>query len=416
MPLTSRRHYANAAPQLSLATAMTASSSQVVVATDFTGWPAAPFYASLDLGTASAEIVLVTSVSGPVATLDPAGRGCDGTTAVSHAAGATFDFTVIAKDLDEANAHSSSSAGVHGVTGNIVGDTDTQVLSGKTLASPTLTGTTVLGATTLNGDIDNSAGHKFTGNPALIGQAAASGNKPLSLRDHTGSEKASVDETGNFSGLSVAGILKPTVFANATARDAAITSPADGMVVYLSDSDTLYVYKASSSAWSAVGSGGGSSNAPKAITLDPTLAASSTSFGVSNQNAYFRILGSGSWNISSIGFIVVTSAGNVSVAAYADNGSDAPGVLLKASAVFPCPAAGFGASIALGSTVTVNGGGWLAISWSTSTAKFGSAATPVTTLPNWRMVTNNGGPGTFVSNPTSLGTPASSPVIALWGI
>jgi hypothetical protein len=40
--------------------------------------------------------------------------------------------------------HTGASSGVHGITGSVVGTTDTQTLSGKTLSSATLSGTTTL--------------------------------------------------------------------------------------------------------------------------------------------------------------------------------------------------------------------------------------------------------------------------------
>ncbi len=45
------------------------------------------------------------------------------------------------------------------------------------------------------------------------------------------------------------------VFADATARDAAITSPSEGMFVYLTGTNALQFYD--SSAWTAFTSGGG---------------------------------------------------------------------------------------------------------------------------------------------------------------
>jgi hypothetical protein len=49
------------------------------------------------------------------------------------------------------------------------------------------------------------------------------------------------------------------VFADATARDAAITSPSEGMFVYLTGTDALQFYD--SSAWTAFTSGGGGGGA-----------------------------------------------------------------------------------------------------------------------------------------------------------
>jgi hypothetical protein len=65
-----RRHYANAAPQLTLNAGMTALDTTLAVSGSFTGWPTTrPYYAVLEYGTANMEIVLVTAVTGSVATV-----------------------------------------------------------------------------------------------------------------------------------------------------------------------------------------------------------------------------------------------------------------------------------------------------------------------------------------------------------
>jgi hypothetical protein len=61
-----------------------------------------PWTAIIDKDTASEEVVTVTNVSGTTLTVT---RGVDGTSAVSHNAGAAFNHGVSARDFDEANAH-----------------------------------------------------------------------------------------------------------------------------------------------------------------------------------------------------------------------------------------------------------------------------------------------------------------------
>ena len=71
------------------------------------------------------------------------GRGADGTTVTSHSQGATVEHIFTATDADEANLHVNSVSGVHGVAGSVVGTTDTQTLTNKTLTDPTINGATL---------------------------------------------------------------------------------------------------------------------------------------------------------------------------------------------------------------------------------------------------------------------------------
>jgi len=96
-------------------------------------------------------------------------RGQDGTVAVAHSGGATFDQVAIAKDLDEANAHTSANSGVHGISGSVVGTTDAQTLTNKTLAAPTVTGTLAGASETLSGTLG------VTGNATVGGTLGVTG-------------------------------------------------------------------------------------------------------------------------------------------------------------------------------------------------------------------------------------------------
>jgi hypothetical protein len=125
----SLRQYANAP-----ATALTSSVSNLATVIDvgsITGFPPAyPFIVILDRNTASEEVVLVTSGSGLSFTVT---RGYDSTTAFSHESGATVEHGIAAIDPREANEHVNADSGVHGVVGNVVGDSDTQTLTNKTV-------------------------------------------------------------------------------------------------------------------------------------------------------------------------------------------------------------------------------------------------------------------------------------------
>jgi hypothetical protein len=100
----------------------------------------------IDPDTALEEIVDVSNhTSGNTLTI---ARGIDGSTAVAHSAGAIVRHMVIGRDLSEANTHIEATTG-HGATGAVVGTTNTQTLTNKTIdaASNTLTGVVTLTGT-----------------------------------------------------------------------------------------------------------------------------------------------------------------------------------------------------------------------------------------------------------------------------
>lgn len=133
----SRRSFKGNSVASSLAVAMGASDVSCSV-TDASSFPLGtnPFVITVDTGLAGEEKILVGARSSNA--LSSLTRGYDGTVAAAHAAGATVRHTLSAIDLDEANAHVNSSSAVHGLLGSIVGTSDTQTLSNKTLTAPVI--------------------------------------------------------------------------------------------------------------------------------------------------------------------------------------------------------------------------------------------------------------------------------------
>jgi hypothetical protein len=96
-----RRYYSSTAVATTLSASANNSATSITV-TALSGYPNQfPFTAIIDPDTASEEVVEVSAAAGTTLTVT---RGVDGTSGVSHNAGAVFRHGVSARDFDEANA------------------------------------------------------------------------------------------------------------------------------------------------------------------------------------------------------------------------------------------------------------------------------------------------------------------------
>lgn len=172
----STRHYVDFAPQTTLASPIGSADTTVTLLT-LVGYPTAfPYTAVIDNGTASQEVVVVTAAAGAVATIT---RNEDGIGAFGHLAGATFAHMSAAVDFVEANTHINAVSGVHGLSGHVVGTTDTQTLTNKTLTASTFYSTS--GVPAIAAGTDNNTSHVLSIlNPSLVETAFITGSGGVS--------------------------------------------------------------------------------------------------------------------------------------------------------------------------------------------------------------------------------------------
>lgn len=153
------RYYSSVAQPATLTSNINNSATSVTLST-VTGFPISfPYTLAIDWGTSTEELVDVTAAAGTTLTVT---RGVDGTSAQSHGLGAAVRHVASGRDFSDYQNHQAASSAVHGITGTVVGTSDTQTLSNKTI-----TGATFSGGGSLSGT--------FTGSPTLSGNPTFSG-------------------------------------------------------------------------------------------------------------------------------------------------------------------------------------------------------------------------------------------------
>jgi hypothetical protein len=141
--MAQNRYYSSVSPPTTLAAAITSSSATSLQLTSITGNPSSfPWTLLIDWGLSTQEAVSITQAAtgtGPY-TYSNIVRGIDGTVAQTHNNGAISVHGTTAQDYNDPQVHIAASSGVHGITGNVVGTSDTQTLTNKTLGATSFTG------------------------------------------------------------------------------------------------------------------------------------------------------------------------------------------------------------------------------------------------------------------------------------
>jgi hypothetical protein len=142
------RNYSSIAGVKTLANDITSSSAdQLTLSENTDDLPSPPFTLVINPDTAKEEIVTVladqTGVSEPTYKI---ARGQEGTTPTTHTQGDIVKHMITGRDLQEPHDHMSATE-AHGATGAVVGTTNTQTLTNKTLTSPKINENVALTAT-----------------------------------------------------------------------------------------------------------------------------------------------------------------------------------------------------------------------------------------------------------------------------
>lgn len=277
-----RRTFTGGVPETTLASGCDASTLNLTIS-DATGWPtgsAGDFAIIIDRGTDSEEKVMVDTRVGTSLTVASGGRGIDGTTGVTHNSGATVEHVLLARDIDEANAHIADTALDH----------HTQYLN--------------------NARHDVEARHTFGGaygtpaTPSNVGTTAAagSGNNPAK-EDHVHAlGTGAVSAAGHFG----AGVVDAAAIATGAVGSAELATDAVTTVKILDDNvttskladDAVDVTKLASGAISTLAKFSNGISAYYTQTIDPGAVGNGILwFDLTNRQIKVRNAANSAWEV-----------------------------------------------------------------------------------------------------------------------
>jgi len=131
------RNYSSISEPKTLTADVSSVATQITL-NNVTGLPSVPYVLVLNPDTASEEVILVTTdqtgVTSPTVKVSRAIE--TGASAKTHTNGDTVKHMIVGTDLQLAHDHIDNTTTAHGATGAVVGTTNTQTLTNKTLTSP----------------------------------------------------------------------------------------------------------------------------------------------------------------------------------------------------------------------------------------------------------------------------------------
>ena len=290
------RKYSSRSQQTTLTSGITSSatSANVVSGTGILGGVTISageiFTVVIDPDTALEEIVDVTAASGNVLTIT---RGIDGSTAQAHSAGAVIRHMAIGRDYRETNEHINLSTTVHGVSGSVVGTTDTQTLTNKTITAPTITG---LSNPTSGGDAANKTyvdailgSATSAATSATAAAASASAASTSATNAATSASNAATSATSATSSASSATTSASTATTKASEAATSATNAASS-ASSASTSASTATTKASEASTSATNAATSATSASGSATSAASSATAASGSATSASNSYTAIV------------------------------------------------------------------------------------------------------------------------------